>query len=107
MDAPQKIKFGSTFKAESQILHVNGEADEVRDDAWEAPDVFTVRYGADWYYAPLKTVSEDSPSKICHYLVRDDVGHDGWGGIKIFRNIEWLNDDLPNVIQTHDDVPSW
>lgn len=97
METSQTVKFGSTFKAESQQVHVNCKAERVQDDAWEA-GVFTINFGQSWYYGPLKNVQ---------YLINDNVGHDGWGSITIFRNIEWQDDNLPNVIQTLDDDPIW
>lgn len=108
METSQKLKFGSTFKAESQQVHVNCKAERVQDDAWKA-GVFTINFGQSWYYSPLKHTSrpENPVTQTVHYLINDNVGHDGWGTITIFRNIEWLDDNRSNDIQTRDDVLVW
>ena len=108
MDANGKIKFGSTFKAESQDVAVNCDAEPVQDDLWKV-GVFTVNFGETWYYAPLEhqVESADGTTRTERYLIEDNVGLDGWGEITIYRNIEWLNDDQPNVIPSQDKVPAW
>jgi len=97
------MQFGSTFRCDYQEIKVNCCAKSVDDDDWKKLGIFTVNYGENWYYGRLRhrySVSDE-------YLIRDDVGRDGWGSVLICRNVKLIDNAIPNVIPQRLEPVTW
>jgi hypothetical protein len=100
------MQFGSTFRAEFQDVAVNCWADPIQDDQWKQ-GVFTVGYGQCWYYARLTHDTRAKDAVSDEYLIHDEVGPDGWGGVTIFRHVELIDNLTPNVIPRASKPMEW
>ena len=106
-----RIKFGSRFSAEWQELDVNVYAKKVKEDGWKASKEFTIGFGEKWYHGRLgqdrHSKKEGEAPNNEEYLIKDEVENDGWGGITIYRNLQWIADEIPNCVPTLDGPASW
>lgn len=79
------VKYGDVISGMKQVVHVNVYADKVNPDKWEIEDNVGVACGEKWYYGKLLH-KDDTKSE--QYLIRDEVGDDGWGVITIYKNVK-------------------
>jgi hypothetical protein len=101
------MQFGSTFRGDYQKIDVNCWAETVDDDEWKQ-GTFVVGYGESWYYGRLAHHHRGQGDILSdEYLIRDQVGSDGWGIITVFRNVELIDNMTRNEIPRQQEPVSW
>lgn len=99
------LKYGDIFDGEIQMLKVNCRAEKVDEDRWSSVRNVKIEPGEKWYYASLADAEwnkKDANTSAPVYLVKDDVGSDGWGGITIYRNIRLTGSTVPFLKDYHE-----
>lgn len=98
--APVELFPGDCFTAESQVLQVNCWANPVVDANWVQSEFTVDTSDSIWYWGKLKheprNIRPDAPDDADSdplYLIESDVGSDGWGSIRIFRNVAVTGSD--------------
>jgi hypothetical protein len=80
------VRYGDIISAESQSLTVNCRSDPPIEENWVKVEGVLIDYGEKWLKGRLK-MPRGEPEYFHVYLIHDEVGHDGWGAITVYRNV--------------------
>ena len=88
------VDYCDVISGKCQNIYVNVWASPVDENAWKDVLTIVIDPGYDWYFAPLKY--EDGSVSKDIYLIRDEVGSDGWGHITVYKDVK-VNGRAPEL----------
>lgn len=95
------VEYGDVFNGLVQSIAVNVCAKHVDPEKWEPVENVVVAPGKKWYYATVKH-RDDTVSGP--YLIRDKVLSDGWGEIRVYKDIEIIGNRPDYSLRVRNEV---
>lgn len=98
--APVALFVGATFSSEMQDdVVVDSLPYPLNPYGWKAIELTTIKSEEKWYWGAL-----DAGGEL--YLIRDEVGLVGYGGIDVHRNVKMITNQ-PTEITVRQDACTW